>query len=62
MRNFASVSSLAREEAELQKRLLYSLFMQAPTLIAGAARARITSSSWPIRRCAKSGDTRRTSC
>jgi PAS domain S-box-containing protein len=25
---------LAREEAELQKRLLYSLFMQAPTLIA----------------------------
>ena len=30
---------LAREDAELQKRLLYSLFMQAPTLIAGTSRA-----------------------
>ena len=30
---------LAREDAELQKRLLYSLFMQAPTLIACTSRA-----------------------
>ena len=60
MRNCDEREQLARQEAELQKRLLYSLFMQAPTLIA-VLRGPDHRSSSPIRRSARSGDIQRPS-